>query len=157
MSRHPYLAKSSLICIETPPQANRSRMNHLKMGQSNTQIDNEHFRTVLGNYPTGVAVVTGLDVDRSPLGMVVGTFTSVSLDPPLVAFLPMKSSRTFKSLREASQTFCINILAADQEPICRTIASPIEKKFESVSWHASPSGNPVINGVVAWIDCEYAN
>lgn len=127
------------------------------MEHRNSQVDSDSFRAVLGNYPTGVAVVTGLDPAGEPIGMVVGTFTSVSLEPPLVAFLPMKSSRTFNQLRAASDRFCINILAADQEAICRTLASYGENKFATVPWHASPEGNPIIDGVVAWIDCEYAN
>jgi flavin reductase (DIM6/NTAB) family NADH-FMN oxidoreductase RutF len=127
------------------------------MEKIQSHIDNDQFRAVLGNYPTGVAVVTGLDAAGEPLGMVVGTFTSVSLNPPLIAFLPMKTSRTFNVLRDASERFCINILAADQESICRTLASPGERKFDHVKWHASPLGNPVIDGVVGWIDCTYAN
>lgn len=127
------------------------------MEKTQSHIDNDQFRAVLGNYPTGVAVVTGMAADGEPLGMVVGTFTSVSLNPPLVAFLPMKTSRTFNTLRDESERFCINILAADQEGICRTLASPGERKFDHVQWHASPLGNPVIDGVVGWIDCTYAN
>ena len=127
------------------------------MESQTSQINGDDFRALLGNYPTGVAVVTGLGPAGEPLGMVVGTFTSVSLEPPLVAFLPMKTSRTFNNLREASDSFCINILAADQEGICRTLAAPGEDKFAGVAWHASPAGNPVIDGVVGWIDCGYAN
>lgn len=127
------------------------------MQKTQSHIDNDQFRAVLGNYPTGVAVVTGMAANGEPLGMVVGTFTSVSLNPPLVAFLPMKTSRTFNALRDASERFCINILAADQEGICRTLAAPGERKFDHVEWHESPLGNPVINGVVGWIDCTYAN
>ncbi|QXZ08206.1 flavin reductase [Comamonas sp. Y33R10-2] len=127
------------------------------MSQTEQSIANDRFRSVLGSYPTGVAVVTGLDQQGEAIGMVVGTFTSVSMNPPLVAFLPMKTSRTFQNLREASDKFSINILAADQEGICRTLASPGERKFDAVDWHLSPAGNPIINGVVAWIDCEYAN
>ena len=90
-------------------------------------IDNDQFRAVLGNYPTGVAVVTGLDASGEPLGMVVGTFTSVSLNPPLVAFLPMKTSRTFNVLRESSERFCIIMLAGDEVGVCRSLASPGER------------------------------
>lgn len=127
------------------------------MGQPTHNIDNDRFRSVLGSYPTGVAVVTGLDATGSPIGMVVGTFTSVSLEPPLVAFLPMKTSRSFQAMRDASPRFCVNILAADQESICRALTAPGDRKFDGVAWHPSPAGNPVIDGVVAWIDCEYAN
>ena len=127
------------------------------MGQANKQIDREMFRSVLGNYPTGVAVVTGMSASGEPLGMVVGSFTSVSLTPPLVAFLPMKTSRSFNALREGSDRFCINILAADQEGACRVLAAPGENKFANIPWRKSPAGNPIIDGVVGWIDCEYAN
>jgi flavin reductase (DIM6/NTAB) family NADH-FMN oxidoreductase RutF len=120
------------------------------------QIDSARFREVLGSYPTGVAIVTGMDENGKPTGMVVGTFTSVSLEPPLIAYLPMKTSRTFERLR-ASSTFCMNILAADQEAVCRHFASPVEDKFAGLPWHASPAGNPVIDGVVSWIDCDYAS
>lgn len=120
-------------------------------------IDSDRFRAVLGSYPTGVAIVTSRDALGAPLGMVVGTFTSVSLDPPLVAFLPMKSSRTFEIMRASSSTFCVNVLAADQEDTCNTFAAAGRDKFAGLPWRPSPKGNPVIDGAVAWIDCEYAN
>ena len=119
-------------------------------------IDGARFREVLGSYPTGVAIVTGLDEDGRPAGMVIGSFTSVSLDPPLIGYLPMKTSRTFARLR-ASSTFCVNILAADQETLCQHFASPAEEKFAGLAWHASPAGNPILDGVVAWIECDYAD
>jgi 3-hydroxy-9,10-secoandrosta-1,3,5(10)-triene-9,17-dione monooxygenase reductase component len=66
---------------------------------STTHIDGQRFRQVLGSYPTGVTVVTAIAEDGSPAGMAVGSFTSVSLDPPLVAFLPDKSSTSFPKIR----------------------------------------------------------
>lgn len=120
------------------------------------QIDGTRFREVLGSYPTGVAIVTAIDDHGMAVGMVVGTFTSVSLDPPLIAYMPMKSSRTFARL-SASPTFCVNILAADQETACQHFASAAEDKFAGLAWHPSPSGNPILDGVVAWIDCDYAS
>jgi flavin reductase (DIM6/NTAB) family NADH-FMN oxidoreductase RutF len=120
------------------------------------QIDGARFREVLGSYPTGVAIVTCTGADGTPAGMVIGTFTSVSLDPPLIGYLPMKTSRTFGRMR-GSPTFCVNILAADQEAVCQHFASAAEDKFAGLAWHASPAGNPVLDGVVAWIDCDYAS
>jgi len=120
------------------------------------QIDGARFREVLGSYPTGVAIVTCTDEHGVPAGMVIGSFTSVSLDPPLIGYLPMKTSRTFARMR-ASSTFCVNILAADQESVCQHFASPAEDKFAGLAWHASPAGNPVLDGVVGWIDCDYAS
>ena len=119
-------------------------------------IDDARFREVLGSYPTGVAIVTCTDAYGVPAGMVIGTFTSVSLVPPLIGYLPMKTSRTFARMR-GSPTFCVNILAADQESVCQHFASSAEDKFAGLAWHPSPAGNPILDGVVAWIDCDYAS
>lgn len=86
------------------------------------------------------------------MGMAVSSFTSVSLDPPLVAFLPGKSSSTFPVIAERS-TFCVNVLAADQERVCRALSVSGGDKFADVAWQAGPHGDPVIEGVVAWIGC----
>ncbi|MGI5132425.1 flavin reductase family protein [Pseudonocardia sp. CA-107938] len=115
-------------------------------------IDALRYREVMGHYPTGVTVVTGIADDGEPVGMVVGTFTSVSLDPPLVAFLPTRASRTFARLRTA-RSFCINVLAHDQVELCRTMSSPAPGKFANVEWRASPTGAPVIAGAVAHVHC----
>src|SRR6266404_4356791 len=91
------------------------------------EFDAQHFRKTLGHFPTGVAVVTAM-CDGGPTGMAVGTFTSVSLDPPLVAFLPAKSSTTFPKIERAG-SFCVNVLAADQEAFCRTFATKGADRF----------------------------
>lgn len=114
------------------------------------------FRTILGHYPTGVVVVTALDSGGVPVGMTLGSFTSVSLDPPLIGFLPTSGSRTFARMRSAT-SFCVNVLAADQDWLCRRFASSAEDKFAGVPWHPSPSGAPVLDDVVAWIDCEFGD
>ena len=117
-------------------------------------IDGLQFRQVLGHYPTGVVGVTAVTDKGVPTGMTVGTFTSVSLDPPLVAFLPDAKSTTFPRIRDAGQ-FCVNFLTADQEGVCRALASKSSDKFASISWSPSPStGSPVIEGALGWIDCE---
>lgn len=118
------------------------------------QIDSMLYRDVLGHYPTGVVIVTAM-VDGSPVGLVIGSFTSVSLDPPQVAFLPMKQSGSWARIRTAA-SFCINVLSAEQEQLCRDFARPSEDKFAGISWHPSPSGAPIIDGVVAWLDCAPA-
>lgn len=119
-------------------------------------LDGKAMRQVMGSYPTGVVVVTGIPEGGRPVGMVVGTFSSVSLEPPLVSFLPMKSSNSFAALRDA-KSICINILAADQEDLCRTFAGKSEDKFAAVDWRSSPSGAPILDGVVGWIECTYAD
>lgn len=114
--------------------------------------DEQHFRRVLGNYPTGVTVVTAIGEGGDPQAMVVGSFTSVSLDPPLVAFLPSADSRSWAGLRKVG-TFCVNILSGDQEHLCRQLASRTGDKYAGLTWSPSPSGSPIFEGAVAWIDC----
>lgn len=115
-------------------------------------IDPTHFRETLGHFPTGVVVVTAV-VDGEPLGMVVGSFTSVSLDPPLVAYLPARSSSSYAKLG-ASDTFCVNVLAVEQEALCRQFASRTGDKYAGVAWHPSALGSPILDEAVAWIDCS---
>ncbi|MFM9921259.1 flavin reductase family protein [Lacisediminihabitans sp. H27-G8] len=119
-----------------------------------TDIDPGLFREALGHYPTGVAVVTAVLDDGTPAGMVVGTFSSVSLDPPLVAFFPMKGSSSFAILRTA-KNFCINVLASDQEPLCRKLATGGSAKFDGVGWRPAPMGSPILDGAVTWIECTF--
>jgi flavin reductase (DIM6/NTAB) family NADH-FMN oxidoreductase RutF/DNA-binding IclR family transcriptional regulator len=110
------------------------------------------FREVMGHYPTGVTVVTGIADDGEPIGMVVGTFASVSLDPPLVSFMPTTGSFTFARLRTAT-SYCINVLAHDQMDLCRLMAVPRPGKFDDVGWSMSPAGAPVLDDAVAHIHC----
>jgi flavin reductase (DIM6/NTAB) family NADH-FMN oxidoreductase RutF len=121
---------------------------------STTSIDGQRLRAVMGSYPTGVTVITAIGKDGEPAGMTVGTFTSVSLDPPLVAFLPDRSSTSFPRIRTAS-SFCVNVLAADQEDVCRAFATRGGDKFAGVAWTPTSSGAPRIDGVAAWVDCDF--
>ncbi|WP_294569456.1 flavin reductase [uncultured Arthrobacter sp.] len=116
-------------------------------------IDPRRYRDVLGQYPTGVTVVTSIDETGHPIGLAVGSFTSVSLDPPLVAFCPAKTSTTWPRIAKAGR-FCVNVLAARQEPVCRQFSSRMPNKFEALSWAPAGTGSPILDGAVAWIDCE---
>lgn len=115
-------------------------------------FDSAQFRTVLGHFPTGVTVITAAP-DGNPVGLAVGSFSSVSLDPPLVAFFPGKSSSSWPQI-EAAGSFCVNILADDQEDLCRRFASKEEDKFAGLGWSAAGSGSPLLSGALAWIDCR---
>lgn len=123
-------------------------------GPLSAAIDPALFRETLGHYPTGVAVVTAVSDAGSPEGMVVGTFSSVSLDPPLIAFFPAKDSRSFARFRDA-QAFCVNVLASDQEPLCRGMATGGAAKFDGVRWRPGPLGSPVLDDAVSWLECTY--
>lgn len=115
-------------------------------------VDSNEFRHILGHYPTGVCAVTAMQADR-PVGMVVGSFTSVSLTPPLVAFFPDRKSTSWPKIREAGR-FCVNVLAEHQMDVCRALSSKTNDKFATVSHRLSATGSPIIDGVIAWIDCE---
>ncbi|VXC27973.1 Flavin reductase [Aeromicrobium sp. 9AM] len=109
------------------------------------------YRDVLGQYASGVTVVTTV-LDGVPVGMTCQSFTSVSLDPPLVAFLPMKTSRAFAAIR-MSRRFCVNFLAAEQADVSNTFASLADDKFADITWQPTSNGMPLIDGTVGWVDC----
>lgn len=117
-----------------------------------TVIDPSIFRQILGHYPTGVCAITAMQSDDVPAAMIVGSFTSVSLDPPLVAFFPDKRSSSWPKI-EAVGRFCVNILGDAQEGLCRVLASKDQNKFDGVPHHLSTLGSPVLDGALAWIDC----
>lgn len=111
----------------------------------------EEFRRVLGHFPTGVTVITAHG-DGGPVGMSANSFTSVSLDPPLVLICPSKSSTTWPHIRSAGR-FCANILAHNHADICKQFAQSSGDRFAGVDWHDRTMG-PALDEAVAWIECE---
>lgn len=114
--------------------------------------DAAKFRQVLGHFPTGVTVITAVG-ESGAVGLAVGSFASVSLDPPLVAFFVARTSSSWPQI-EAAGSFCVNVLGADQEDVCRRFASKSDDKFAGLGWHPAGSGAPLLDGVLAWIDCD---
>ena len=117
------------------------------------EIGSHDFRRVLGRVPTSAVVITTTDSTQGPVGMVVGSFTSVSMDPPLVAFLADLTSTTLPKIVAAGR-FCANALAADQESLSRNMARRGVDRFAHVAWRLSELGNPILDGVSAWVDCQ---
>jgi 3-hydroxy-9,10-secoandrosta-1,3,5(10)-triene-9,17-dione monooxygenase reductase component len=115
-------------------------------------VDPRHFRTILGSYPTGVSVITSVSKDGERWGLAVGTFTAISLDPPLVGFMPDKRSMSWKQI-EKTGAFCVNILSAAQLDMCRRFAVRGGDKFDGISHGHSPGGLPLLDGVLAWVEC----
>ena len=115
-------------------------------------IDARNFRDVLGCYPTGVCVVTS-ELEGARHGFVVGSFTSISLQPPIVGFFPDKSSTSWPKIA-ATGRFCVNVLGDGQRDLCQRFASRIEDKFEGLVHGHTPGGLPLIDGAVAWIECS---
>ena len=116
-------------------------------------FDSAQFRAVLGHVPTSVVVVTGLNAQGSPFGITIGSFASVSLDPPLVGFFPGVRSQSWAAIRESGR-FCVNVLSSHQEEVCWRFAKEGDDKFAGVDWLPSEGGSPVLPGSIAWIDCE---
>jgi len=115
-------------------------------------VDPQMMRSVLGHFVSGVTVVTAT-APEGPVGFTCQSFSSLSLEPPLVAFAPSRSSRTWPQLRDARR-FCVNVLAERQSELSTQFARSGTDKFAGVPWTPSPHGSPVLDGVVAWIDSE---
>ncbi len=120
--------------------------------QGNNRAD-EHrsLRDALGQYATGVVLVAATARGRR-CGMVVSSFTSVSLDPPLVSFCAGHASTTWPQLRAAG-AFAISVLGAGHEPLCRTFTTRAVDRFSGADWAISPGGHPLVPDAIGWFDC----
>ncbi|CAA9251129.1 MAG: Nitrilotriacetate monooxygenase component B [uncultured Acidimicrobiales bacterium] len=115
-------------------------------------FDAASFRTVLGHFCSGITIVTAVERGE-PVGLTCQSFTSVSLDPPLVLFVPAKAASSWPRIRAAGH-FCANVLAEDQEALGRRFAIRGADKYAGVGWRPGPSGAPVLDGCIAYVDCE---
>jgi 3-hydroxy-9,10-secoandrosta-1,3,5(10)-triene-9,17-dione monooxygenase reductase component len=116
------------------------------------QIEEARYRQVLGHFATGVTVIAAIEDDGKPIGLAVGSFFSISLEPALVGFCAGANSSSWPRIKKTGK-FCVNILAEDQEETCRTFASKDPDKFATIGWKKSGLGSPLVNDVLGWIDC----
>ncbi|MFF9841141.1 flavin reductase family protein [Streptomyces sp. NPDC013740] len=115
-------------------------------------VDPAEFRRVLGHFASGVTIVTALDED-GPAGFACQSFASLSLDPPLIAFMVARTSTTWPRIARTG-AFCVNILGADQGELCRSFAVSGADKFAGVPWSPAPTtGAPRLPDAPAWLDC----
>jgi flavin reductase (DIM6/NTAB) family NADH-FMN oxidoreductase RutF len=126
------------------------------LAEPSARIDPRELRSAFGTFMTGVTVVTTTDGEGSPRGFTANSFTSVSLDPPLLLVCIARAAASC-GVFTATPGFAVNILAEQQKDISGIFASKRADKFASVAWHPSISGNPLIDGAVAWFDCERAS
>lgn len=113
----------------------------------------KRLRDAFGCFPSGVTVVTLRDGKGNPTGITVNSFSSLSLDPPLLLFsvgCQQVSCRWF----EAGENFTVNVLSAGQEEIAWQFARPVKDKFAGVGWHEGGNGTPVIEGALASFECR---
>ena len=118
-----------------------------------TEVDPSRFRQLLGRYATGVAVVTANTSDGTPTGMTVNSLTSVSLVPPLVSICVDTAADMHRVLHETDR-FVLNLLGADQEMISRRFAGQHHNRFEGIGYRINDHGLVVLDGVIAYIECE---
>lgn len=122
-------------------------MSHLE----NPDLTAANLRQAFSAFPSGVTAVCGI-VDGVPQGLVASSFTSVSLDPPLVSVCIARTSTTWRTARRARR-LGVSVLASDQGDLCRQLAARSDTKFDGVDWTA-PGGDAVfIEGATLWVDC----
>ena len=111
------------------------------------------FRKALAQYATGVAVITTRAADGTPAGMTVNSFTSVSLDPPLVLWSVSRHAVSFAAFRSCSR-YLVHVLAADQLALAQRFATRGADKFGDTEWAPGPHQLPLLAGSVAWFECS---
>jgi len=114
--------------------------------------DSATYRTVLGHFATGVVLVTAME-GAEPVGMACNSFTSVSLEPPLVLFCAAKSSTTWPRIHAAGK-WAANFLGEDGEEICRLFAQKGADRFARIAYAPGRTGSPIIEESLAYVDCE---
>jgi flavin reductase (DIM6/NTAB) family NADH-FMN oxidoreductase RutF len=117
-----------------------------------SDLSPRRIRNVLGHFATGLTVITAA-TENGPAGFTCQSFASLSLEPALVTFSPARTSSTWPLLRRTGR-FTINILPADHQHLAAQFARSGADKFAGVDHSPSPLGNPVLDGALAWVDCE---
>jgi flavin reductase (DIM6/NTAB) family NADH-FMN oxidoreductase RutF len=143
-----------------PETSPRAVLETARIGEDRThtialdaaELDAQTLRQAFGCFPSGVAAVCAL-VDGEPVGMAVSSFTSVSIDPPLLSVCIQETSATWLKLRDR-QRLGLSLLAEGQEVACRRLASKDENRFADVHWHSLRNGAVFLDGAVAMFDCS---
>lgn len=129
--------------------SNKSSMNESK-------FDARDFRSALGQFPTGVTVITTLKGDGEPIGCTASSFNSVSLDPPLVLWSVDKKAFSAEIFEQAEH-FAVNVLSEQQMPISNKFAGRGEDKFKDVKYKSGEGGAPILEECAAHFECKTWN
>lgn len=116
-------------------------------------IDHDLFRAVLGRFASGITVITASAPDGTPHGMTVSAFSSRSPAPPLVLAC-IANDATMAPLLSRCSSFTVNVLSSQQEALSRRFAGPLDDRFAGVGYQAGELGNPVLDDVLAWLECR---
>jgi len=115
-------------------------------------VDSAQFRQLCGHFATGVVIITAAAKDGTPAGMTANSFSSVSLDPPLVA-INIDHAADFYPVIQHAEGYVFNVLSSDQEALSRRFASPAIPRFDGVGYRVDDRGYILLDGVVATIAC----
>ncbi|TSD49597.1 flavin reductase family protein [Rhodococcus sp. KBS0724] len=124
----------------------------LRGSRNEGRLNAAQFRNTLGNFCSGVTVITGLSPDGDPIGFACQSFTSLSIDPPQILVCPGKNSTSWPRIA-ATGRFTANVLAHDQQAACVAFGSSAGTKFGSTPWEIR-HGAVLITSALAWIDCD---
>ena len=117
-----------------------------------TGVAADDFRRACGRFATGVVIASVMDPEGTPRGLTVNSFTSVSLDPPLVLVSVAHRASVMETFREAS-FFAVNVLGAGQRALSDRFARTGEDRFDGLDWTAGETGTPLLDGTLAEIEC----
>ncbi|GAA1917351.1 flavin reductase family protein [Nocardioides hwasunensis] len=118
---------------------------------TNQDLDPRLLRDAFGTFPSGVVAIAA-EIDGRPVGLAASSFTSVSLDPPLVSVNLAVSSKTWPDLRRSSH-LGVTVLADHHAAVCRALAGPVDQRFDSIAWTATPDGAITLDDGLASFDC----
>jgi flavin reductase (DIM6/NTAB) family NADH-FMN oxidoreductase RutF len=121
------------------------------MTTAHARFDQAELRLAFGCYPSGVAAVCGM-YEGQPQGLAVSSFTSVSLDPPLVSVCVAHTSSTWPTLARL-RCLGVSVLAGHQGPVARSLASKTSDRFAGIAWTATDSGAVFVDGAPLWLEC----
>jgi 3-hydroxy-9,10-secoandrosta-1,3,5(10)-triene-9,17-dione monooxygenase reductase component len=116
-------------------------------------IDQHEFRTTMGSFASGLTVVAGLDETGQPAGLTCQSFSSLSIEPPLILVCIGLGSTSWARI-EPTGRFGVSILAEEQKEVCAALGRRAEDKFDSIRWHAGDNGSVYIKDALAAIDCR---
>jgi flavin reductase (DIM6/NTAB) family NADH-FMN oxidoreductase RutF len=116
-------------------------------------FDSAYFRRALSQFATGIAVVVTRDADGVAHGLTVNSFSSVSLDPPLVLWSLANKARSMPTFLQASH-YVINVLGEQQADLALRFSQKIDDRFESLAFDLSRTGLPILHGAVTWFECR---
>jgi len=125
-----------------------------KSSKFSTELfDTRELRDALGTFATGVTIVTAMLPTGQPIGFTANSFTSVSLDPPLILVCIAKTAAGYATYTSTG-SFCVNVFSEDQRDLSGTFAQRGTDKFVGVSWHQNQTGSPIIDGGIGHFDCS---